>query len=230
MQKTLNFLEQNVQWFALALGVIFVIYCAYAYVLTPPASVKLPGQNEALLPGGVEDATDNLIRDLQRQIKETDRFPAIAVNEVVDPWRKSMGMPSQIATLPQYAYSQPGSEQVNILNPDVGMGTPTVVSLPELPKAQPQTPQSGLSVVAMPAAAGARAAQPVAGEDLLWVTVPFIVPAKDIKDAFEKPLAGKKIDPPLYQTDVLQIDLQRQRATGVDAAGQPVFPPGDEGV
>lgn len=235
MQKTLVILEQNVQWLALALGGIFVLYCAWAYVLTPPATAKIPGQKELLYPGDVSEFTNKMVREEQRKMKDNG-FTAIQVTDIVDPWRKQMGTPAAgTPDFPAYAWhSYPSNEKIK----EEGIGGPALAQfhvdkLPELPKAQPQAPQTGLSVVALPQAGGVNnAAQQVALQDQLWVTVPFSIPAQQLKDAFEKILVDGKQppNPQLYSTDLLQVDLQRQRAVGLDANGQPVFPNGDEGV
>ncbi len=44
MQKVLDLLEKHVQWLVLGLGVAFVLYMVYAYVLTPPATAKIAGK------------------------------------------------------------------------------------------------------------------------------------------------------------------------------------------
>src|SRR5688572_17222951 len=41
MQKVTAFLEQHVQWVAIALGALFVLYMTYSYVITPPAEVTI---------------------------------------------------------------------------------------------------------------------------------------------------------------------------------------------
>ena len=61
MQKTLDFLEQHVQWLALGLAGLVLLWVTYAYVLTP-VTIKV-GSRE-LTPGEVDvavkrDAADN---------------------------------------------------------------------------------------------------------------------------------------------------------------------------
>jgi len=55
MQKVTEFLEKHVQWVAIALGAAFVLYMAYAYVLTPPASVEIGGEKYG--PGEIDPYT-----------------------------------------------------------------------------------------------------------------------------------------------------------------------------
>ena len=61
MQKAIEFLERNVQWFALGLGGLFLLWVVYAFVLTPPVAVSLKDQpkERKFAPGEVEDQTVN---------------------------------------------------------------------------------------------------------------------------------------------------------------------------
>src|SRR5689334_14865124 len=62
MQKAVDFLERHVQWLALGVAGLFLLWVAYAYVLTP-VTVKVGGRE--LTPGEVDaavkrDAADRL--------------------------------------------------------------------------------------------------------------------------------------------------------------------------
>ena len=52
MEKVTAFLEKHVQWLALGLGVIYVLWVVYAYVLTPPVTVAL--NDRTLTPGEID--------------------------------------------------------------------------------------------------------------------------------------------------------------------------------
>ena len=231
MQKVLNFLEQHVQWFALGLGAIFLLWTTYAYVLTPPAVVKLPNRPE-VRPGDLAEITaDGPVKEIHSQINSSVAPPEFAVADVTTPFKQAMGAPSA-PPFPPYAMNSP-VESGTVLRPKgQATGPGQLAQLPQLPKAVPLPPQAGLSVVIPPAMAGRNIAQPVESKerDLDWVTLAFVIPADDLKKAFAAPLNGKPIDAQLYQTALLQVVLQRQKATGWDDVGQPVFPGGDKGV
>src|SRR5215212_2453161 len=54
MDKALDFLERYVQWIALGIGVLFLGWMAYAYLVTPPLTVQIG--NQTLEPGEVDAA------------------------------------------------------------------------------------------------------------------------------------------------------------------------------
>src|SRR5215475_12462416 len=52
MKKVLAFLEQNVQWFAVALGALYLLFMVYTYVFQSPVHVEVGG--EKLGPGDID--------------------------------------------------------------------------------------------------------------------------------------------------------------------------------
>jgi len=113
-----------------------------------------------------------------------------------------------------------------------------IKDVPKLPKAAPQTPQSGMSVVSNPAPAqGGGGAQAVAATnyDKEWATVSGVIPANDVKAAFLKvqnelnqKLQAQGMPNIQLTTDILKIELQRQR--GSMGPNGPLFPNGENGV
>src|SRR4051794_14032846 len=55
MKKVLDLLEQHVQWIAIGLGALFVLFMTWTYVLQPPASVDVGG--EKLTAGEIDPKT-----------------------------------------------------------------------------------------------------------------------------------------------------------------------------
>jgi len=55
MRKVLDFLEKNVQWLAIALGGVYLLWMVWSYVINPV--VKVPGVDpqNALSPGTVDE-------------------------------------------------------------------------------------------------------------------------------------------------------------------------------
>ena len=238
MQKTLAFLEQNVQWLALALAAIFFGLCVWWYVLTPPAQVvnaKL--SKEPLTPQNVDELIKNgPVQEITRS-RDSNPEVAISVPDVVRPWQSKMnsaGASLLAATWPRPEYDPHqiigGGEGPNIARGDV------VKDLPVLPKATPQTAVAGLSVVSAPVLTQGGAKQVAqTNSDQLWVTFSAVLPAENIKAAFmtiENAL-NQKLQAqglPVYQfkTDILKIELQRQR--GSMGPNGPMFPNSDVGV
>src|SRR3954465_8790441 len=70
MQKVLAFLEKNVQWLAIGLGGIFMLFMVWTYVINNPAKVTIPGAGETrYAPGDVDQFVYNNSADkLQREI------------------------------------------------------------------------------------------------------------------------------------------------------------------
>ena len=90
MQKTLGFLEQNVQWLALGVAALFFGYCVYAYVLTPVAEQKIPGLKEAVGPRDIDEMTQNgPVKEIERAAGSITEL-AVNVPDVVKPWKAQM--------------------------------------------------------------------------------------------------------------------------------------------
>src|SRR5215203_6107894 len=52
MKKVLDFLEQNVQWVVIAVGVLYLVFMAWTFLINSPVSVTVDG--EKLGPGDVD--------------------------------------------------------------------------------------------------------------------------------------------------------------------------------
>lgn len=232
MQKALAILEQHVQWIALGLGGVFLLFCAYVYLLNPPAVVKVGTRNN-VTPGEIDEMTKNgPVREIQGKLGETTNL-TIEPPDVVEAWRKHMDAPAAPALAREWPR---GLFLKGTRGPTDDNRGPALAGqvdkLPDLPKAQPQPVSTGLSVVSIPPERPANgAAAPVAGntQDLLWVTASATIPAKDIQAAFNNVVQGKNIGALTLTTDILQVELQRQRAIG-NNNGTPVFPDGETGV
>jgi len=236
MQKTLDILERNVQWVALGLGGILLLWAVYHYVVIPPVSAQV-GNRIATADEVARLTAQGPVRSLQEQISNQRAQPPAPL-DLVTPFQTAMDK-----TQPPNDYfvvaldvktgkgiGGPGREN------EPGVNRPQIVAQADLPAAKPGQPQTGLSVVSIPRKPlanpnpnAANAAQPVAmiAEDLAWVTVPFKISAADLKKAFEKTLNGQQVQ---FATAILQVQFQRQRAISVIGNNGPVFPPGDQAV
>src|SRR4051812_38173573 len=84
MKKFLPYLERYVQWVALGLGVLFVFYMVYAYVITPPVNATLNGKSVDL--GNVDHVTrEGPARELETAIQNgpANGIDAITVKPVL---------------------------------------------------------------------------------------------------------------------------------------------------
>lgn len=72
MEKVTQFLEKNVEWIALGLGGLFLLWVLWAYVITPPVQVQIDGRQLTL--GEVDrHIRDNAARRLQQAIDDPTR-------------------------------------------------------------------------------------------------------------------------------------------------------------
>jgi hypothetical protein len=73
MQKVTAFLEQHIQWLAIGLGALFVLYMTYSYVITPPATAQLG--SESFGPSEVDPHTaDTVVQKLQTAMQNNARI------------------------------------------------------------------------------------------------------------------------------------------------------------
>lgn len=230
MQKTLDILERNVQWIALGIGGILLLWSVYRYVVTPPVAVKigttLAGPDEA-----ARLIAQGPVKALQDQIANQRAQPPAPL-DLVSPFQVAMDRvqpPNDYFALAFNAKTAGGIEGPT--PGKVGGNRPQIAAAPQLPPAKPGQPLTGLSVISRPlnpaANQNASAVQPVkaVAEDLAWVTVPFKISAAELKNAFGQ-LNGQL----QLKTAVLEVVLQRQRATSQFSANGPTFPAGDQGI
>lgn len=242
MQKTLDILEKNVQWIVLGLAALFLLWVAYGYVLTPPATVKI--NNRVVTPGDVALVTETTAKDLERQIKE-NRPVSFPTPDLVTSWRQHFAEPFAVAMNKMDFISQPQAETGPIVR-IAGNDIPHIDVLPSLPAPQlwpvvaglstviPQAPNMPQNVNGQAAAAPIAPVLPAAApapKDTDWITVPAIISADSLKKAMLAPF--KNPAPPaigaIYNTTILRIVLERQQSTGMNN-GVPTWPAGANGI
>src|SRR5687768_18545755 len=75
MQKVTDFLEKNVEWLAIGLGALFMLYMTWSYVLTPVAGVEIGSEN--LGPGEIDPYTlTHVGKELESRINEGGKLAA----------------------------------------------------------------------------------------------------------------------------------------------------------
>src|SRR5437764_574500 len=135
MKKVLDFLEKNVQWLAIGLGAVYLLWMVYSYVLNSP--VKVNGvASEALAPGDVDEFIKNnnaeklavkMNTDNSRVTFETPDFTKLLAN---------ITTPKPVGDLPAVAYT---SQVAPVLSPGPGGGQkvpggPVIAQVTQLPK------------------------------------------------------------------------------------------------
>src|SRR5947209_7214973 len=95
MQKYLDILERNVQWIALGLGAVFLLWMVYANVVEPPVYVQIG--NQKLTAGEIADYTlKNPVRTLQQQMDSKD-VPPLPRLDAVAQFTGQLQQPSRLA-------------------------------------------------------------------------------------------------------------------------------------
>src|SRR5208282_2702098 len=99
MQKVVRILEGNVEWIALGLGVAFLCFMGWTYLLNPPVVAVLNG--ERLTPGNVDDYIFNgPVQNLKQRMTDPP-IPKFDVQDFSDVVRKRLDPPP--STEPTFA-------------------------------------------------------------------------------------------------------------------------------
>ncbi len=215
MQKVLELLEKHVQWVAIALGGLFVLFMVWSYVLTPVASVELGGRT--LTVGEIDQATvDGPVARLRSQMNSPARIALPSV-DFVGPWQASITTSPQLPRPATVVTTLPG-DRTGIATGGSTSTTTTVAQLPTDPMPAPKLlgVNSGLSTitrqmpVAQPNLAGlpnqeAQFVMTPTQTDTDWVTVAYSVPTSEIAAAFTQANL-----PAGLATKVVYVELVRE--------------------
>jgi len=230
MKKLLDFLETNVQWIVLGLGGIYVLYMAWAYLISPPVQVEGIKPDGPLSPGEVDRYIgETVVAELRRKMDEK-RVPKIPEPQFVSAFRKAMdyaGAPepkldtiaavlppktSIVVDMPKAPGSTPGTPEGQTPQPG-GIEVAKVEKLPQPPPAGELKTGNGLSNVLQPPPGGLTAGQPppavpaaAKGIDKSWVTVRYEIDPAALVQAFEQ----AKIPEGAFTTTFLRVVLERQ--------------------
>jgi hypothetical protein len=225
MQKQVNFFEQNVQWFAVGLGGLFLAYMLYAYVLSAPVTAPV-GNNPAASPGEVDKLTlEGPVAELKRDIARSE-VPDIPQKDYVQGFvaaiHGSTGQPvqlasSQIRSAPMGQIFLPDG----VTAPDQGPQKP-VTALPIPPVAHVGSHTQGRSQVVWvdpnfePRPGRPNDVAPEIIKDKDWWSGEFIINGDELYQAFAKAFDVKRIEAvyptaePFYQTALVDVQLVRQ--------------------
>ena len=224
MQKQSNFFEQNVQWFALGIGGLFLAWMLYAYVLSAPVTVDV-GAHKGVAPGEVDKITlDDEITKLKSDIQHAE-VPPIPQKDYVQNFlaaiHGSKDQPIQLAKyqirstpmVPDNTY-MPGPDQAPVARN-------IVTELPVPPAAKVGSHTEGRSQVVYddpkwvpnPNKPNDQPQQITMDKD--WWSGEFIIDGDELYKAFAKAFDVKRIEAvyptadPFYQTALVDVQLVR---------------------
>jgi hypothetical protein len=235
MQKVLAFLEKNVQWVAIGLGGIYMLFMVWTYVINNPAKVAIPGAGDAhYSPGDVDRIVYNGSADKLQREMDSSRTVALP-NPKYDQILNDILNPAPMPALAANWSTSPTTPQV--IDPNNGLRVPNapgqqpiqpievlpVASAPldilwcfgrsnvTVPPQQPQVAAGPNGVPVQPVIA--QPLQPGQGinVDKDWVTVQFRLPMQELAKQFEQAKIQTQ-----FRTCILQIELLRQE---MDANG-----------
>lgn len=199
MKKILDFLEQNVQWVVVAVGVLYLGFMAWTFVINSPVSVKI--DNETLGPGDVDKLiVDKPVQTLTDLRSRPPKFPIPKLGWA-DDFKAAMDMSR---TKPVELNGKPWVDAIVVALPVGGenifdvVNAQPIAELPTVPPAVMGPLASGASNVVTPAAPN--------GVDKNWAVATFKIPNKEIAAAF----AEVKLQKGFYSTAVLDVQLMRQ--------------------
>ena len=233
MQKIAGFLEQHVQWLVLGLGVTWLLYVVWTYVITPPVVVEVGGAT--VVPGRVDEIVKEKADALDRAMKEVRRVTVPPVDDPVKKFMAAINVVPAKASVPPLAFvppfgklevpgrGKPGDPPINPQNPQ----GPKMAQLPVAPALNDIRTRVGRSTVLLPDPAGQvdqtnAALGPVTKVDLDWVTVRYTLSKVDLAKAY----ADAKVPQLFSKALILQTEIVREELLPDGTWGnQTVVPP-----
>lgn len=245
MKKVTELLEKYVQWVALGLGAVYLLWMIFAYVMQPPATLQL--KNKTVTPVSIEEqivGIDGPLPKLRTAMAEKSQQ-----NFVVQPyatwiqrgmaWQTPDGKPRQFALFDRPFISSPYRPIVIAPTRDVAVTNPQVplppqgaglAVLPELPAGTPVGVSNGKALVVLPAPnqpaapvrqppgrPGPAGAIPANAVDRNWQVPTFKIPMQLVDQGFQ----SAKV-PDALQTVFLRVEIVREE---LDQNGQWVADP-----
>jgi hypothetical protein len=212
MQKFLKVLEQNVQWIALGLGGIFLVWMVWAYLLNEPAAIKV-GTKE-LHPENIdEEIYNDNGKKLTQVMNHTDPVE-MPISDVLTPYLARLD--EKDAKTPTLASSFGGTRGGGEYGGGPGVGDvlpqKTVAKLPQLPRPTFVNSSTDITTILsnnVNAAAG-NVQQVANTKDTDWVSLRYKVNMAEVAKAFGDAFTGIEMQQLLYTTRFLQVELIRQ--------------------
>jgi hypothetical protein len=236
MQKFLKVLERNVEWIAVGLGALFLLWMAWSYAFNEPAVVKVGTGPSAktLGPDNIDEEIYNTQgKTLSQDMNRTDKID-MPINDVLTPYlakleEKDAKEPQIAALISGTRGELPGAGgELNIQNNKVAQ-------LPKLPAPVFVNESHDITTIMLENAngnananangGGGAAVQPVANtKDTDWVSLRFKVDMPKVGDAFKEAF-GKTDMELLFITRFLQVELIRQEKLPNGQWSQPTTVP-----
>ncbi|MGD1275660.1 MAG: hypothetical protein ABR964_00380 [Tepidisphaeraceae bacterium] len=219
MQKILQFLEKNVEWLALGLGVLFLGWAAWTYLIIPPVSNVVGGI--VMTPGNVDDEIWNTSGErLDTAIKGATP-PSFKVDDFPKTVAQGLALPPGQPLPPLVWDFQPAQPGATPGANNVASG-PMITQLPVLPPAKPLMVVHGqTTIVPMPAPLATNAptpaavAAPSAHKDIHWTTIAFTIPIAPLSDQWTKAFGPNKPGEPWklpdtqHNTEIIAVTAYR---------------------
>lgn len=252
MQKVIDLLEQKVEWIAIGLGFLFMLFMVWSYVLQPPAVVSVGGENltagevdpytlehagkqleSAMTEGGAINIPVPTYVQAFKDVMDQKTLPVAELPVVFDSKTQDVTLPTPPGGTPGPTPGVlPGNGAVAGGNPAPGgapggapVGVPDKVTVLPVPPAPVwDSFKFGRSLVVIP----------VPGQPMPQITPgqpppPGAVDRDWLTQLFKINLAGldqayksSKIPQDFYKAEFVQVEMERQE---VDADGKAVAPP-----
>ncbi len=228
MQKFLQLLEKNVEWIALSLGGLFLLWMLYGYVVQKPVKTTVAGVE--VTPGEVDAKTKEGPATKLRIAMDDPRVPKMQVANFLDDLQKQLsGADTAIASafnglwvigMPHMEIDASATPKVNVDN-----AVAQVTQLPQPPSPTDLKVSQGRSNVMIPPPGGAAGGATGTGTpaDRNWVTVSANIPIK----ALAAEIDGAKIPSPLNtNVTLLRVEMIRQEQdTNGNWSAEQTLPP-----
>src|SRR5215217_9106875 len=224
MEKVVNFLEKHVQWIALGLAAVVLLFMTWTYVVQAPVTVSVEGKT--LTPGEIDEATvKGPVAQYSLKKNVPPNLDPFITPDFVKPFQQKFNpAETAVALFDKIAADRylaadyvPGSDTTFVR--DTG-GGPKVKELPTLVAATWSAGNNGRSVVMVPDLAAMKAAAAKGGNvaavaakevDKDWVTQKFEIDTKKLAAEFRKVFEKYNDLPPnVYETMVVHVELHRQ--------------------
>lgn len=237
MQKVTSFLEKYVEWVAIALGTIFLLYMIYAYALQKPVTVQV-GSDQAATPGKVDPIILNgPARALETKMQNLSAPPMPVDDFLVSERVAFAGENAPHVSLIHawtVGYLDADHMKMQAEQPaEANSGTRVVVALPSVPAPIDLKSSDGRSTVIIPpptdANGTAQASPPTQangnnavdnGVDVNWITIGATLPMSVLAQNFTNSKIPKALTSTACTT-LLNVELVREEQDGEGNWGPP---------
>jgi len=236
MKKFTEFLERNVQWVVLSLGVVYLLYMAWSYLIFPPVKVTGIGPDSLSSAEVDQKIYETVAQPLEGKMRE-GKPPKIEVPNFVAQFQTDMDKQDAKPLADVYVWLPPSTSPELPPDPKDQQKPPgfapnnkvpgaggVVAALPNIAAPKLTGVKNGMSSVIAPPAPDQPppdqnnpGAMAVAGVDKSWVTVRFEIDPKQLVAEWD----AAKIPQGTVNTTFLQVVLERQELQPDGSWGNP---------